>query len=671
MGKERLKLKSVAGAVLLLTMGHAWSLSLGGVQGGVIIGRPLDILVQSSIEASDVAAGLCVEAEVTYGDTRLPAGSVTATVHRVGADGAGALRVRTTEPVTEPIVTLVLKAGCAPTFRRSYSLLADMEPAPTPSPMAPVAVVPAPVRVAPLPSAATPARAAAPVRSIAGATAPARDVPPAAAPAAPPAAPADETPIRLAAPVSRPAGVTWMKSKVRPVAVEAARPQADAGSVSQAAAPAAPAAPSGPRLQLDPVDLAPTATPVAQTAAPGTAPSADAAADTSTAAADPLVPPAESAATAAASVAQELEALRAEQARLRLAMETMNAQLAQAEATRYQNPLVYGLGAAVLALLGGLAVLWRRRGLKPSEHDVANPWWQTSIVPDTAGDDRPVASALQPVWPQTDDVEGLEVREAGESVFREVPISPLDVDALMDLWQRVDFFESIGQHREAMDALRAFVIDRPRASEAPYLRWITIAAATGQSADAVAAQTMYENHYQRLVPDASDAGLEADAKALAALVAVWPQAGAREQLQAALAAQPGQTGIGLAVHTAQAYDDVLTLLGTLDLREPDAGADGLPVLPALGAVAAAGAATGVQPPVAEAAAAQPVAPDLDLSFPSWDERPAAAEPAAPPAQAEDTRGQPLDFDFFDWDTQPKTGAEPDSPKDSEGKDRSA
>ena len=101
-------LKLGMGSVLLATTTQVVAVSLGATQGNVIIGRPLDILIQSSIDASEAAAGLCLEAEVIYGDMRVAATAITAEIHRVGTGGAGALRVRATEPVNEPIVTVTI-----------------------------------------------------------------------------------------------------------------------------------------------------------------------------------------------------------------------------------------------------------------------------------------------------------------------------------------------------------------------------------------------------------------------------------------------------------------------------------------------------------------------------------------------------------------------------------
>lgn len=703
-------LKLAVGSALLATVTQGWALSLGGVQGGVIIGRPLDILVQSSVDASEAAAGLCLEADILYGETRIPASAITVAIHRLGADGSGALRIRVTDPVTEPLVTLVVKAGCGQSFRRSYTLLADPDMPVGPAPSRTLAGT-GPARAVVASPVTPPSRP--PVTVMPSAAAPAAPVRPAARPASASGTvvaaeeSVEQSPIRLAAPAPRPAGVS-LKSKARPAsALPKAESVASGPSGNPPAAPAPNPTPeaSGSRLKLDPVDVSPTpgpATPVSPTSGDAAAPSPDAA----TGAPDGAISGAD--AGSAGDVGRELEQLKAEQERLRLAMETMNAQLAQAQADRYSNPVVYGLGAAVVALLGGLWVLLRRRRTSEPEAlpGAANPWWETSLPPEAGPSDLPdteaprtqvpdgggPASRVAPVASAAGDVEGLEVQEARESMFREVPVSPLDMDALTGLWQRVDFFESLGQYGDAIELLKQFTANVPRASEAPYLRLLAMASAHGSEDDRRTAQALYEHHFQRLVPAATSRGrLDDDAVALNALSQAWRSPEARAWIEAALSSQPGDLSAPLVVRTADAFDDLLTLWGVLDVLDtlppegrPGPQTEGTPPPPGPGAgvVSASAAAPAVVAPdlsldfqawtsVNDLPAATPDAapdtteapagatlPDLPL-VPDW-EAPAPSTSAAPspatgsgaapsPDPAGDGDRPPLDFDFFSWE----------------------
>ena len=234
-----------------------------------------------------------------------------------------------------------------------------------------------------------------------------------------------------------------------------------------------------------------------------------------------------------------------------------------------------------------------------------------------------------------DHMAGLEVSEAGASVFQEVPIALLDIAALHELWERVDFFESLGQAADAVAALRAFVLAHPRASEAPYLRWWALARKHGL--DTRSPQATYEQHYQRLlaVADTAD-GVEADPGLLHALTRGWPGDAARATLEAALASQPGDPAAPLQVRTLAAFDDLIVLHGVLDL---------LPVL------AQAPLAPSAAPAGSSAATAVAAASVLDFELPDITDLPptptATPTPAPPAAGAAPSDGA-LDFDWSGW-----------------------
>ena len=636
-------LKFAVGSALLVTATHSVALSLGGTQGSVIIGRPLDILVQSSMDADDAASGLCLEAEVLYGDARVPASAITTAIHRAGSDGA--LRVRVSQPVNEPIVTVILKAGCQQNFKRSYSLLADFEPLPPPvstvQPARSAQAATQPVR----PQTATPARAVPAAPAATGSAQGSRPAPAVEASQA-------ETPIRLSAPVSRPAGVVSFKTKSRPVAVPVPADMS-AGKVDQAPKAAekpttteAPE-PGGSRLKLDPVDVATAQTgAVLQSGNPDAAQAAavqsgSQAGDVSGAGTDASV-------DAAKAVQQELQTLREEQERLRVSMETMNAQLAQARQEQYSNPVVYGLGALVALLLGGL--LWLVRGRKRAEAAAeaasAAPWWTVSVPPpesvlpqatgaSVAKRDEPVVSAA-PAHEVEGGVEGIEVEEAGASRFQEVPIAKVDIGVLLDLWQQVDFFESIGQQADAAQALESFVQANPRACEAPYLRWMQLAAQLGIPGMFERAQAVYEHHYQRLIPGnvtsgGAGLGLEDDTGFAQRLTKAWPSDEARDMVEQALMSQPGDASVGLQVRSVHAFDDLMALRGLWDVLQAQTAER--EAEPAPMPFHESGWATLDQVDIEAKPAPVQAAPDA----------------AAVPQEAAKPDLAPLDFDFLDFD----------------------
>ncbi len=610
--------KSALTSLLLVAAVQGHGQSLGAVQGAVIIGRPLDIVVQSPGATGDDTGAQCVQADVRYGEMRLSPSDVSVTVERDAARGAGVLRVRSRLPVNEPFVTVELRVGCPMRFARAYTLLADVEP------------------VRPVPAPAVTAAAPAPVdRPSAAAVAPANPVAPVAR------NPAPEPPIRSLTTAPRPAGVARLASKVKPVA--AAAPAAREASGEARSAPPVPPPPAGPRLELEPVDIA---------QAPGTKAGGDPAGAPAAVPADAPAPTAEP----NPAVQQELATLRAEQQRLLLAVESLNRELTAARSARGDG-ILYALAGVIVGLLGALLWLLRRRPAPVAPVPTA-PWWAAPAERGGGADAPPApvpspaaevmaaihsATAAEPTAATTgssapvmgDHMAGLEVSEAGASVFQEVPIALLDIAALHELWERVDFFESLGQAADAVAALRAFVLAHPRASEAPYLRWWALARKHGL--DTRSPQATYEQHYQRLlaVADTAD-GVEADPGLLHALTRGWPGDAARATLEAALASQPGDPAAPLQVRTLAAFDDLIVLHGVLDL---------LPVL------AQAPLAPSAAPAGSSAATAVAAASVLDFELPDITDLPptptATPTPAPPAAGAAPSDGA-LDFDWSGW-----------------------
>ena len=115
----------IAGIVLLVTTTAASSLTLGRVRGTALLGRSLDLSIQSTIEAGEsLPEASCVTAEVFYGDTRISPNVVSVSPERVGT-GELRLRVRAMTVVDEPVVTLFVRSTCSGSSSRRYVLLAE------------------------------------------------------------------------------------------------------------------------------------------------------------------------------------------------------------------------------------------------------------------------------------------------------------------------------------------------------------------------------------------------------------------------------------------------------------------------------------------------------------------------------------------------------------------
>jgi pilus assembly protein FimV len=106
----------------------AWAVGLGGSSGAAVIGQPLDVVVQARLDNGEALTPDCVGAEVSFGEQRVAAQAVRVAVEGAGS-GAGSanaarIRVSTTVPVDEPVVDVLVNAGCGVRVSRRYLVLA-------------------------------------------------------------------------------------------------------------------------------------------------------------------------------------------------------------------------------------------------------------------------------------------------------------------------------------------------------------------------------------------------------------------------------------------------------------------------------------------------------------------------------------------------------------------
>lgn len=101
----------------LTAAAHTCALTLGPTQGQVVLGAPLDIRVSIEPDAGQTLASSCIEAEAHFGEA----------LARLTTDllPPSTLRIRSQQPVNEPLVDLRITAGCGGRMARSYTLFAD------------------------------------------------------------------------------------------------------------------------------------------------------------------------------------------------------------------------------------------------------------------------------------------------------------------------------------------------------------------------------------------------------------------------------------------------------------------------------------------------------------------------------------------------------------------
>ena len=396
-----MKLKStIVGLVLFASALDGGALTLGRARGAAIVGRQLDVTIPVQLTPDETSAQLCAEADVFHGDTRQEVARVRVTVDTSQLQSP-VIRVVSSNPIDEPVVTLYVRVGCGQKSTRRYVLLADIasEPAPAslPAPAAvnlpivvnpPVAAQPAVALPAPATTAAVPAAAAAATATVQApiAIAPAVVVPETSPELVPTAPSANTAPVAVqTTETAKPKAALPKKPKVKPAQ---AKPKA---------APAAvPTAPVEAKIPGPPPAAADKALPVAKDAAKtGAQPAAKDAKEDKNAGqsrlkldplntlADPVAPLENTAAVPSPDQAKEaqrvqtledsVKTLVALAAKNEASMLQMRAQLAKAESERISINWIYTLGGLLLACLAAIAWLWsRQRSAIPGERD---DWW--------------------------------------------------------------------------------------------------------------------------------------------------------------------------------------------------------------------------------------------------------------------------------------------------------
>lgn len=421
----RFHLTLLAAALLVSSVGvHA--LTLGRSRAVALIGQPLDMSIDAVFEPGEEVGGVCAEAEVFHGDNAVDASRVVTAVERTGQRTV--IRVRSSQPIDEPVVTVYLRVGCSQRITRRLVVLAELAPvgasSVTPSnvapatvmqtqrlpqpgagPMASQQVIPgtlnalilpqpgdasqpgaangvAPLRSEPPPADAPRTRrttralaagdgataAPAPRPALPAVTAPAasQQADPAAKPRTPKAPPA--TTVQDAAPAALARA---------PAAAPAAAPRPPTKAAAAAQAPAG-AGERG-RLKLDPLDLGVEREPQLKAATellstptdnPGQRAAAAALWRALNAAPEDVMRDAQRLAAAEA----DLKAARDGSAQALRDTAALQARLQQAQSERYANGVVYTLGGLLLLVSGALAWVLLKGG--PRRRATVRDWWR-------------------------------------------------------------------------------------------------------------------------------------------------------------------------------------------------------------------------------------------------------------------------------------------------------
>lgn len=644
------------------------ALTIGGPQAAIWIGKPLDLVVPLTLEASESSGNLCPEAEVVQGDTRIDDRRLTLSLEPGSSASASRLRLRSTMVIEEPVLHVTVRAGCHSRSVRHYVLLADVPPESATLPR-----MAAPTRGAAVGEASL--RAALPGRGDGGRT------------GAGPAVAAT----RLAGP-----------RRVRDVET-AGLPQSRASSrrtaAVQAPSPAAAVArtvATGPRLQIDALESAPsreiglqTSPSLALAGSEDPARRADAAAQWRALSASP--DEARREAQRIQSLEATLAALREQTAQNERTLREMRSELAEARSSRYGNPLVYAMGLLLSLALIAIGLLWRL-----SRRTVAPAWW--GDVPDSRQGERGAMSqpesdfgdfadhpatqpdALRPTAPDSRHAAPLvstphALDLAAAPATDAAAARPVNTEELFDVQQQSDFFLSLGQNDQAIAVLVEHIAANPDTSALAYLDLFKLYHALGRRDDYARLRSGFERAFNANVPAFDDfslsgRGLEHYRGALGRIESQWPAASTLALIEELVFRKPGtpeEESFDLA-----AYQELLLLYAVAkEVIDPDRAppASVTPLsfadtfshedLPTVAATLFDASARPMPPTdqigaaPAEAHPASPKAPSVDRDLAAFDKT-AFATIAAPletaaPMPARDP--YIVDFDLFDAATE--------------------
>ncbi len=497
MKQKNTKKHLVLGVALACLATSSAALTLGRARGAVLLGQPLSLTIAVQADGDDAAADLCFDADVYYGDIRQDASRISVVPLRQEGGSPTAVKLGVSAPVDEPIVTVYLRSSCGQKTSRKYVLLSDLA-----SDLAPA-----------LPSeviARVPRTLAQPAVGV---------VAPSGTPQTVPTGGVEPTDPKQLAPRN--------KKRTAPVSKPvASRP---------AAVPKLATAGTKARLKLSILDLVDIKDPNLKlsnelSSQPSDDPQKREAASALWRSLNTSVQDLIQEGAQQKALREDLKSLRDLTGKNQRDLQELLGRLQQAEAQRYANPLVYGLGALLLlACLALLALLFKLRRSGSDDE----PWWRSDsehqaddldtalisrvgVAPPTAAErstedeDITVASprkvvpaAATPDFSNSgldidldldNPLPAASILEAPHAVQRQelaaavgssgfsapgtrrdlshsvhASLHAINTQEMLDVRQQADFFMTLGQHEEAISLLEGSIHENEASNPLVYL----------------------------------------------------------------------------------------------------------------------------------------------------------------------------------------------------------
>lgn len=531
--------RGLIASVLLCAALNSAALTLGRSQGVALIGRTLDVVIPVTLDSPGQVSDLCTAADVFHGDSRVEPARVTARLEPVSGQQA-VIRVRSSQPVDEPVVTLYLRLGCNEQMTRRYVLLSEPQSAGVPA--LPAAAAAAPAAERPQPATAQGGRTAGPDRA---------------------APPPSGRPGRAAAPAA-PAAASQRAAAARAERSLPSRSSRRQPAVSRGAS----------RLQLDLLDLAPERDPVLKA-------SSGLSGEPSTSEQVRL----EAAALWRAINAQPQDVLRDFQRVQALESDvkglrelvtgnqrTLNDLRGQLdEANQERAWTLWAIALLALLLMAMVVTWWLRRGDRASY----GGWWRQrgrvgggsatdgdsvlqavdrdlrvdeSMFESLWAEPRPVAvpvaaaaplprpTVASPAGPVSSFHSGFPASQSGTRMVK--------AEELVDVQQQAHFFLSLGQTDQAIEVLESHIQNSVETSALVWLDLLAIYRSLKRPQEYEQLRAHFQRVFNAEVPSYDSTptvsgGLEDYPRALSRIAALWPSPKVMDVIEEAIFRKPG------------------------------------------------------------------------------------------------------------------------------------